>query len=55
MEWKQPLHHHHKVQKITYTKVGGDISMIDIDANTGAITYKGNNAFGKSENTCNCG
>ena len=33
--------------KVTYTKVGGDIGMIDIDSNTGAITYKGNNAFGK--------
>ena len=33
--------------KITYTKVGGDISMINIDPNTGAITYNGGNAFGK--------
>lgn len=33
--------------KITYTKVGGDISMINIDPDTGAITYNGGKAFGK--------
>ena len=33
--------------KITYSKVGGDIGLIDIDADTGAITYKGNGAYGK--------
>ncbi|MCI9524784.1 MAG: hypothetical protein HFF01_07025, partial [Erysipelotrichaceae bacterium] len=33
--------------KITYTKVGGDIGMINIDPDTGAITYNGGNAFGK--------
>ena len=33
--------------KIQYTKVGGDMYLIDIDANTGAITYKGNGAYGK--------
>ena len=33
--------------KITYTKAGGDIGLIDIEADTGAITYKGNGAYGK--------
>ena len=33
--------------KITYSKVGGDIGLIDIDSDTGAITYKGNGAYGK--------
>ncbi len=33
--------------KITYSKVGGDIGLIDIDCDTGAITYKGNGAYGK--------
>ena len=33
--------------KITYTKVGGDVGMINIDPDTGAITYNGGNAFGK--------
>ncbi len=33
--------------KITYTKIGGDVGLIDIDANMGQITYKGNGAFGK--------
>ncbi len=33
--------------KITYSKVGGDIGLIDIDADTGTITYKGNGAYGK--------
>ncbi len=33
--------------KITYTKVGGDVGMINIDPNTAAITYNGGNAFGK--------
>ncbi len=33
--------------KVTYTKAGGDIGLIDIDADTGAITYKGNGAYGK--------
>jgi len=33
--------------KITYSKTGGTISLIDINANTGAVTYKGNNAYGK--------
>lgn len=33
--------------KITYSKVSGDIGLIDIDPNTGAITYKGSNAYGK--------
>ncbi|MCI9292492.1 MAG: hypothetical protein HFF02_04210, partial [Erysipelotrichaceae bacterium] len=33
--------------KVTYTKVGGDIAMINIDPDTGAITYNGGNAFGK--------
>ncbi len=35
------------MQKITYTKVGGDIGMINIDPDTGAITYNRGNAFGK--------
>ena len=33
--------------KITYTKVGGDIGLIDLDENTGKVTYKGNGVFGK--------
>ena len=33
--------------KITYSVSGGDAYLIDIDANTGVITYKGNGAFGK--------
>ncbi|MCI8540775.1 MAG: cadherin repeat domain-containing protein, partial [Erysipelotrichaceae bacterium] len=33
--------------KITYTKIGGDIGLIDIDPDTGQITYTGNVAFGK--------
>ena len=33
--------------KVTYSVSGGDVSLITIDANTGAITYAGNNAFGK--------
>ncbi|MCI9524031.1 MAG: FimB/Mfa2 family fimbrial subunit, partial [Erysipelotrichaceae bacterium] len=33
--------------KITYSKVGGDISLIDIDPDSGAITYKGNGSYGK--------
>ncbi|MCI8541647.1 MAG: hypothetical protein HFE67_09100, partial [Erysipelotrichaceae bacterium] len=33
--------------KITYSKVGGDIGLIDIDPDTGEITYKGNGAYGK--------
>ena len=33
--------------KITYTKEGGDIGLIDIDKDTGAITYIGNGAIGK--------
>jgi len=33
--------------KITYSKVGGDIGLIDINAETGKITYKGNGAYGK--------
>ena len=33
--------------KVTYSVSGGDISLITIDANTGAITYAGNNAYGK--------
>ncbi|MCI8541659.1 MAG: cadherin repeat domain-containing protein, partial [Erysipelotrichaceae bacterium] len=33
--------------KITYAVVGGDIGLIAIDADTGRITYQGNNAFGK--------
>ncbi|MCI9293552.1 MAG: hypothetical protein HFF01_09290 [Erysipelotrichaceae bacterium] len=33
--------------KVTYTKTGGDIGLIDIDKDTGQITYKGNGAFGK--------
>ncbi|MCI8548852.1 MAG: hypothetical protein HFJ38_08250, partial [Bacilli bacterium] len=33
--------------KITYSISGGDVSLISIDPDTGAITYNGNNAFGK--------
>lgn len=33
--------------KVTYDKVSGDIGLIDIDHDTGAITYKGNGAYGK--------
>lgn len=33
--------------KVTYAVVGGDIGLIAIDADTGRITYQGNNAFGK--------
>ncbi len=33
--------------KITYTVVGGDIGLIDLDEDTGEVTYKGSNAFGK--------
>ncbi len=33
--------------KITYSIVGGDIGLIDLDEDTGEITYKGNGAFGK--------
>ena len=33
--------------KITYSKVGGDISLIDIDPDSGEITYKGNGSYGK--------
>ncbi len=33
--------------KITYTKVGGDIGLIDLDKDSGTITYRGNNIFGK--------
>ncbi len=33
--------------KVTYSVSGGDTYLIDIDADTGAITYKGNGAFGK--------
>ncbi|NBJ65398.1 hypothetical protein D5266_09450, partial [bacterium c-19] len=33
--------------KITYSVSGGDISLISINPDTGAITYTGSNAFGK--------
>ncbi len=33
--------------KVTYSVSGGDTYLIDIDADTGTITYKGNGAFGK--------
>ena len=33
--------------KVTYSVSGGDVSLITIDPDTGAITYAGNNAFGK--------
>ncbi|NBJ65409.1 cadherin repeat domain-containing protein, partial [bacterium c-19] len=33
--------------KITYSVSGGDVSLISIDPDTGAITYTGSNAFGK--------
>lgn len=33
--------------KVTYTKVGGDIGLIDINPDTGEITYTGNVTFGK--------
>ncbi len=33
--------------KITYAKVSGDVSLINIDPNTGAIRYTGVNAYGK--------
>ncbi|MCI9293431.1 MAG: cadherin repeat domain-containing protein, partial [Erysipelotrichaceae bacterium] len=33
--------------KITYTIVGGDIGLIDLDEDTGEVTYQGNGAFGK--------
>ncbi len=33
--------------KVTYSVSGGDTYLIDIDSDTGAITYKGNGAFGK--------
>ncbi|MCI8491322.1 MAG: cadherin repeat domain-containing protein, partial [Lachnospiraceae bacterium] len=35
------------VGKIVYTIVGGDIGLIDLDKDTGEITYKGNGVFGK--------
>ncbi len=33
--------------KITYSITGGDVSLISINPDTGAITYTGSNAFGK--------
>ncbi|MCI8540636.1 MAG: hypothetical protein HFE67_03870, partial [Erysipelotrichaceae bacterium] len=33
--------------EIKYTITGGDIGLIDLDENTGAVTYKGNSAFGQ--------
>ena len=33
--------------EVTYSVSGGDISLITINPNTGAITYAGNNAYGK--------
>ncbi len=33
--------------KITYSITGGDVSLITINPDTGAITYTGSNAFGK--------
>ncbi|MCI9312830.1 MAG: cadherin repeat domain-containing protein, partial [Erysipelotrichaceae bacterium] len=33
--------------QIKYTIVSGDIGLIDLDENTGAVIYKGNGAFGK--------
>ncbi len=33
--------------KVTYSITGGDISLISINPDTGAITYTGSNAFGK--------
>ena len=33
--------------KITYSITGGDVSLISINPETGAITYTGSNAFGK--------
>ena len=33
--------------EVTYSVSGGDISLITIDPDTGAITYAGNNAYGK--------
>ena len=33
--------------KVTYSVSGGDTYLIDIDSDTGAITYKGNGAYGK--------
>ena len=33
--------------KITYSVTGGDVSLISINPDTGAITYTGSNAFGK--------
>ena len=33
--------------KITYSKTGGFSSLIEIDQNTGQVTYNGNNAFNK--------
>ena len=33
--------------KVTYSVSGGDVSLITIDPDTGAIAYQGNNAFGK--------
>ena len=33
--------------KITYSITGGDVSLVSIDPDTGAITYTGSNAFGK--------
>ncbi len=33
--------------KITYSVSGGDVSLISINPDTGAITYTGSNAFGK--------
>ncbi len=33
--------------KITYSIVGGDIGLIDLDEGSGQVTYKGNGQFGK--------
>ncbi len=33
--------------KVKYSKSGGDIHLIDIDADSGSITYKGNGSYGK--------
>ncbi len=46
--WDEPaIVHPNDDVEIQYSIVGGDIGLIDIDENTGRITYKGNGAFGK--------
>ncbi len=47
--WSETATANPKGPKITYEVTGGDFGLIDIDADTGRITYKGNGDFGKVE------